>query len=89
MTPKFKVGDEVRITTKRESFRKVIMRDEQKKFIQFRKSVTLNMQITYKIADYNNEVIKRTFYEQMLQKATELFRIKNVVKKKGNKSLVK
>ena len=46
--------------------------------------------ITYKIVDYNNEEIKGSFYEQELQKATqELFRIEKIIKKKGNKSLVK
>jgi len=46
--------------------------------------------ITYKIVDCNNEEIKGTFYEQELQKATqELFRIEKIIKKKGNKSLVK
>jgi len=46
--------------------------------------------ITYKIVDYKNEEIKGSFYEQELQKATqELFRIEKIIKKKGNKSLVK
>jgi len=39
MTPKFKVGDKVRITRK-ESLRKVIPRDGLKKSSQFQKSVT-------------------------------------------------
>ena len=46
--------------------------------------------ITYTIVDYNNKETRGSFYEQELQKAThELFRIENIIKKKGNKSLVK
>ncbi|XP_065679832.1 uncharacterized protein LOC136094147 [Hydra vulgaris] len=41
-------------------------------------------------ADYNNEEIQGTFYEQELQKTSqEIFRIEKVIKKQGNKSFVK
>ena len=56
----------------------------------YKRQVSYTDPITYKIVDYNNEEIKGSFYEQELQKATqELFRIENIIKKKGSKSLVK
>jgi len=43
-----------------------------------------------KIEDYNNEKIQGSFYEPELQKAShELFRIEKVIRRKGDKSLVK
>jgi len=45
---------------------------------------------TYKIADLNNEEIQGTFYGEQLQKTSqEIFRIEKVIKRKGNRSLVK
>jgi len=45
---------------------------------------------TYKINDLNGEEIRGTFYEQQLQKTSqEIFRIEKVIRKRGNKSLVK
>ena len=42
------------------------------------------------IVDYNKEKIKGSFYEPELQKASqEMFRIQKVIRRKGNKSLVK
>ena len=46
--------------------------------------------ITYKIKDFNGEKIKGSFYEQELQKtAQEMFIIEKVIRRKGDKSLVK
>ena len=46
--------------------------------------------ITYKLKDFNGEEIKGSFYEQELQKTTqEMFRIEKVIRRKGDKSLVK
>ncbi|XP_065641188.1 uncharacterized protein LOC136073512 [Hydra vulgaris] len=45
---------------------------------------------TYKITDHNSEEIHGTFYEQELQKTNqEIFRIEKVIRKQGNKSLLK
>jgi len=45
---------------------------------------------TYKIADLNDEAIPGTFYEQELQKTSqEIFRIEKVIRKRGDKSIVK
>ena len=46
--------------------------------------------MTYKITDYNAEEIQGSFYEQELQKtAQDTFRIEQVLKRQGDKSLVK
>ena len=46
--------------------------------------------MTYKITDYNGEEIQGSFYEQELQKTPQsTFRIEKVLKRQGNKSLVK
>jgi len=45
---------------------------------------------TYKIKDYNNDKIQSTFYEQELQKTNQqLYRIAKIIRKRGDKSLVK
>jgi len=45
---------------------------------------------TYKIADFDGEAIQGTFYEQELQKTSqEIYRIEKVIRKRGNRSLVK
>ena len=45
---------------------------------------------TYKIADLNGEETQGTFYEQELQKTSqEIFRIEKVIRRRGDKSLVK
>ena len=42
------------------------------------------------IKDYNDEEIPGTFYENKLQETNqEIYRIENVIRKRGNKSLVK
>ena len=89
MTPTFKVGDKVRITKKKGVFEKgCTARWTEEVFTV--SEVRYTDPISYKIVDYNNEEIKGSFYEQELQKATqELFRIQTIIKKKGNKSLVK
>ena len=46
--------------------------------------------MTYKITDYNGEEIQGSFYEQELQKKYQgTFRIEKVLKRQGDKSLVK
>ena len=50
----------------------------------------LTIPVTYKITDYNGEEIQGSFYEQELQKTKQdIFRIANIIKQQGNKSLVK
>ena len=46
--------------------------------------------MTYKITDYNGEEIQDSLYEQELQKTSQsTFRIEKVLKRQGDKSLVK
>ena len=46
--------------------------------------------MTYKITDYNGEEIQGSFCEQELQKTSQgTFRIEKVLKREGDKSLVK
>ena len=52
--------------------------------------IQLTIPVTYKITDYNGEEIQGLFYEQELQKtAQDTFRIEQVLKGQGDKSLVK
>ena len=46
--------------------------------------------VTYKITDYNGEEIQGSFYEQELQKTSQdVFRIVKILRRKGDKSVVK
>ena len=46
--------------------------------------------MTYKITDYNGEEIQGSFYEPELQKTSQdVFRIEKILRRKGDKSLVK
>ena len=50
----------------------------------------MTIPVTCKITDYNGEEIQGSFYEQELQKTKQdIFRIANIIKQQGNKSLVK
>ena len=88
-SPKFKAGDKVRITRKKGIFENgYTTRWTEEVFTV--SEVRYTDPITYKIVDYNDEEIKGSFYEQELQKTTqEMFRIEKILRKKGNKSLVK
>ena len=52
--------------------------------------IQLTIPVTYKITGYNGEEIQGSFYEQELQKTYQsTFRIEKVLKRQGDKSLVK
>ena len=52
--------------------------------------IVLTIPITYKIIYLNGEDIEGSFYEQELQKTTQVtFRIEKVLKKQGDKCVVK
>ena len=89
MAPKFSIGDHVRITKKRKHLIKDTLKDGRKKFLKISK-IQLTIPVTYKITDYYGEEIQDSFYEQELQKTKQdIFRIANIIKQQGNKSLVK
>jgi len=71
VSPKCKVGDKVRITRKKGTFEKgYTARWTEEVFTVL--EVRYTDPITYKVVDYNNEDMKRSFYEQELQKATQV-----------------
>ena len=88
-TPKFSVDDKVRITKKKSIFDKgYTPRWTEEVFTV--SEVHYTEPITYKLKDFNGEEIKGSFYEQELQKTTqEMFRIEKVIRRKGDKSLIK
>ena len=52
--------------------------------------IKLMIPVTYKITDYNREVIQASFYEEELQKSSQnTFRIEKILRRKWYKSLVK
>ena len=52
--------------------------------------IQLTIPVIFKITDYNGEEIQGSFYEQELQKTSQdVFRIEKVLRRKGDKSLVK
>ena len=52
--------------------------------------IQLTILVTYKITDYNGEVIQGSFYEEELQKNSQnTFRIEMILRRKGDKSLIK
>ena len=56
----------------------------------FISKIQLTIPVTYKITDYNGEEIQGSFYEQELQKTSQdVFRIQKILRRKGDKSLVK
>ena len=86
---KFAVGERVRITKKKGIFDKSYTpRWTEEVFTVSQLQYTDPP--TYKITDSSGEEIQGTFYEQELQKTNqEVYRIEKVVRRKGNKSLVK
>ena len=89
INPKFSVGDKVRINKKKKTFEKGYTTRWTEEIFTI-VEVKLTSPPTYKIAHFNGEEIKGTFYEPELQKTSqELFRIEKVIKRGKNKSLVK
>ena len=89
INPKFSVGDKVRISKKKKTFKKEYTTRWTEEIFTI-VEVKRTQLPTYKISDLNGEEIKGTFYEPELQKTSqELFRIEKVVKKGKKKSLVK
>ena len=87
--PKFSVGDRVRISKKKKTFKKGYTTRWTEEIFTI-VEVKRTSHVTYRIADLNGEEITGTFYEPELQKTSqELFRIEKVIKKEKKKSLVK
>jgi hypothetical protein len=89
ITPKFSIGEKVRITKKKNIFEKGYTSRWMEEVFTISR-VQYTDPPTYKITDFNGEEIQGSFYEQELQKTTqEIFRIEKVIRKRGKKSLVK
>ena len=88
LTPKFSIGDNVRITKNKNCLIKITLKDGRKMFLNSR--IQLLIPVIYKITDYNGEKIQGSFYEQELQKPSHgTFRIEKVVTRQGDVYLVK
>ena len=89
MVPKFSIADNVQITKKKRTFDKdYTQRWTEKVFIISK--IQLTTPVIYKITNYNGEEIQDSFYEQELQKTSQImFRIEKVLKRQGDKSAVK
>ena len=89
LTPKFSVGDEVRITKKKKVFEKGYTTRWTEEIFTI-KEIQNTDPITYELEDLQGEEIKGTFYEPELQKTKQqIYRIEKIIKKEKNKSLVK
>ena len=89
INPEFSVGDKVRISKKKKTFKKGYTTRWTEEIFTI-VEVKPTSPVTYKIADLNGEEIKGSFYEPELQKTSQqLFRIEKVIKRGKKKSLVK
>ena len=89
LTPKFSIGDNVRITKKKKTFDKGYTHRWTEEIFTISK-IQLTIPITYKITDCIGEEIQGSFFERELQKTSQdVFRIENVLKTRGDKFLVK
>ena len=89
LTPKFSVGDKVRITKKKKVFEKGYTTRWREEIFTIKEIQNTNP-ITYKLEDLKKEEIKGTFYEPELQKMKQqVFRIEEVLEKGEKESLVK
>ena len=87
--PKFKVGDDVRISKYKNIFAKGYMRNWSEEIFVISK-IKNTVPWAYVINDLNGEEIIGTFYENELQGTSQKeFRIEKVLKKKGDKLYVK
>ena len=90
--PQFKVRDCVRLNKKFRVFKKGYLPGWTEEVFVIR-SVKRGKVPTYKVEEWDGDLVEGTFYEQDLQKVNvkddDLFRIEKIVKRKGNKVLVR
>jgi len=95
--PSFKLGDTVRISKFSGAFTKSFTPNFTEEIFTIHeicktRDGRLTIPITYKIRDYNNEIIQGTFYEPEMvkyNKQEEEYEIESVIQKKNNKWFVK
>lgn len=87
---KFKVGDTVRISKQKHLFEKGYTPNWTTELFKVSK-VKITNPVTYLLEDYQGNPISGGFYEEELQKTKqpEIYLVEQVLKKKGNKILVK
>ena len=89
LTPKFSIGDNVRITKKKNIFDKGYTQRWTEEVFTISK-IQLTIPVTYEITDCNGEEIHGSFYERELQKTSQdVFRIVKILNRRGDKSLAK
>ena len=87
--PKFKVGNNVRISKYKKIFAKGYTPNWSEE-VFFINKITNTVPWTYAISDLNGEEITRSFYEKELQKTSQKeVRIEKVLKRKSDKIYVK
>ena len=87
--PKFKVGDNVRISKYKNIFAKGYTPNWSEKLFVINE-IKNTVPWTYAISDLNGEKISGSFYEKELQKTNQKeFRIEKILKRKGDKLYVK
>ncbi len=86
-SPKFKVGDSVRISRVKGMFEKGYLpnwSEETYKIVKVKPTAP----VTYVLQDWNGDIIKGSFYEQGLQETTQhVFRIEKIIRKKNTKGV--
>ena len=89
-TPKFKVGDYVRVTTERKTFQRGFLPRWTREIFIVRQRENTHPYV-YRLRDQNNENILGTFYEQEMQKVqdTGVYKIEKILKKQGRRALVR
>ena len=88
--PKFEVGDRVRISKVKSLFEKGYEPNWSVEIFTI-SEVKLTKPVTYHLKDYNNEIIKGTFYTEELQKTKQgdAYLVEKVLQRKKGKALVK
>ena len=88
-TPRFQLGDEVRIAVSKRHFEKGYTPNWTEEVFVIHQVLPTHP-VTYRIRDLLDEPIVGTFYEQQLQKTSQTkFRIEKVLRKRPGQSLVK
>ena len=87
--PKFKVGDNVRISKHKNIFAKSYVPNWSKEVFVIKK-VKNTVPCTYVISDLNVEETVGTFFEKEFQKKSQKeFRVEKLIKRKGDKLYIK
>ena len=72
LSPKFSIGDNVRIIKKKKIFDKGYTERWGEEVFKMYK-IKLTIPVTYKITDYNGEGIQGSFYQQKLQNTKQTY----------------